>query len=165
MSPLIRPVEWVPIHLYLKKVSLCGGHKVLIEVNCYNLLIVCHAQVLHFRPASEATPTTSILLSLSYYKSEISEVWKSPKCFQKISKTAKAKARNFKIEWHWVKLSFTTIKYRKRPVWWYLLRTNTLAYFTQSVMGNESKMFYNIDTRCQCYKTFFLLCWQLGQIS
>ncbi len=25
------------------------------------------------------------------------------------------------------------------------------------IISNEGKMFYNIDTRCQCYKTFFSL--------
>jgi hypothetical protein len=37
--------------------------------------------------------------------------------------------------------------------------TNALAYSV------TRQTFYDISTRCQCYKTFFLCCWWWGQIS
>jgi hypothetical protein len=35
--------------------------------------------------------------------------------------------------------------------------TNGLAYFVSLVGSNEENMFFNIDTECQCYKTFFFV--------
>ncbi len=39
--------------------------------------------------------------------------------------------------------------------WKYLPRANALAYLWQASV-TEKKMFYNIDTMCQCFKTFFI---------
>jgi hypothetical protein len=41
-----------------------------------------------------------------------------------------------------------------RPRWNGLTETNALAYF--SLRQQQKKTFYSIDTRSQCYKTFFV---------
>jgi hypothetical protein len=43
-----------------------------------------------------------------------------------------------------------------RPGWKGLPGTNTLPHLAFSLVSK--KKFYNIGPRCQCYKTFFLLC-------
>ncbi len=45
--------------------------------------------------------------SLSYYESEISKIWKSPKLCCKILKRVKAKAQNYENECNGTKLTFT----------------------------------------------------------
>ncbi len=60
----------------------------------------------------------------------------------------------------WLKLWLTNI----RLAWKTYTGINTLAYF-EPLPTMRKKVFFNIATRCQCYKTFCLHHWWWGLIS